>query len=699
MPERLRAALMRPSRLAGLAVLAVMILIQSWAAVADRGILREGWWDLLQQTFPRARDSMPAVVVAIDTTAMAEVGAWPWQRNKIAGLIEQITDAGALAIGIDILFLDPDGKSPVVYAEQFRDLDPRLADAISAYGDSDAALADALRFGNAVLPAVGVEEAPTRDGNSLKHSSPIVFEDGVDANLIRKFAYGTGMIDSLQPFAVGYGAISLPQNNELVVRDVYAVQMISDRPYAMLGPETLRVGTEAFETRIAPAGSGLAARLGEYDMLFERDGRFWIHFGRVDPARYISASDLLHPEVDNSVLDGKLVFLAATQVGTVDERRTPLGETVYGVEMHLQMVEQIVDGRFLRRPVQLFWLESALMIAASLFVILMMPLARPQRSVALVVIGVVLTLGVAVALFFAGLLIDPATPLLETMAVTATVLAATLIERDRDRLNARIDLAAERADRAQLQGELSAAARIQQSLLPPDTFRRNRVDLACHIEPARTVGGDFYDHFMIDDQRLFFLIADVSGKGADASQFMVLSKSLWKSVALRSEGDLGTIQVSANREITRENAETMFVTALCGLIDLERMQLSYSCAGHDAPILFAAGKAPRQLAPRSGPPIGLLDSAEFPVGVVDLQPGDRLCIFTDGVSEAMNVHRERFGIRHLHEVLANAPEDATSPELVRHIVSHVRRFTQGAEQSDDLTLMVVRIPKSTAPQA
>ena len=211
------------------------------------------------------------------------------------------------------------------------------------------------------------------------------------------------------------------------------------------------------------------------------------------------------------------------------------------------------------------------------------------------------------------------------------------------------------------------------------------------IPPARSAG-TFYDHFMIDERHLFFLVADVSGKGADASQFMLLSKTLWKSVALRTGAPLEKIQLEANAEITRENTATMFVTGLCGLLDLDSLGLHYSSAGHDAPYRFADGTAPEQLAPFSGPPAGLMDGLEFPVGNVQLSAGDRLCIFTDGVTEAMDDTGELFGMERLERALEAAPAGLDSASLVDHIVGEVRRFTGNAEQSDDLTLMVISIP-------
>ena len=335
------------------------------------------------------------------------------------------------------------------------------------------------------------------------------------------------------------------------------------------------------------------------------------------------------------------------------------------------------------------------MLAACLGVIALVPVARPELSAGLIAAGIALLLLGGYVAFRAGLLLDTATPAIGVFVVTAGVLTATLIERDRSRLVSELALAGERADRAQLQGELDAAARMQRALLPDRRLLLpGRLDLAAHIDPARQVGGDFYDHVMLDERHLFFLVADVSGKGADASQFMLLSKTLWKSVALRRGPALEAIQAEANAEITRENAATMFVTGFCGLYDTATRLLAYSSAGHDAPILLRAGRPPARLAIDAGPPLGLVPGAAYPVGTCRLAPGDRLCLFSDGVSEAMDAAGRLFGVDRLVRALAEAPPGADSAAIIAHVVARIAAFTGQAEQSDDLTLMVLSVADS-----
>lgn len=703
-------------------LLGIVLLLHLSRGVDADVSWRDGWWDLLHQTFPRDRgdaDKSPAVVIAIDEDTMQDTQRWPWPRDLLARLINDLSKHGARVVAFDIFLDDTDSQSPHAVARRFRDQGQiGAAELLEGLNDTDLTLArtinDQSRRANVktILPVPGVKSFPgVNPLLECRFQKPIVLLDPPEI----RANFGEGFVSADPPLllyreaGVSLAAIDFDAGDDFVVRKVKAVQPICDSPFLLLGPEALRLAGDGFYAKVQETWSGLEVYLDDPSnpdavrFPVERDGSFWLHYGKLgveaahgrgrELRRYISAREVMSPDFDSSRIAGKIALVAVIDLGRIDERRAPLGPIIYGVEAHMQMIEQITDGQFLRRPWFFFWIEAGLLLFGGILMIAAVPEMRAQRSVlisSLVIGGLVFASFVT---FVAGLLVDLASPMLGLLITSAGVIAATLIERDRQRLQAQVALQSERADRAFLQGELDAAARIQSALLPADRFAiAGRVDVACHIEPARTVGGDFYDHVLIDNRHLFFLVADVSGKGADASQFMLLSKTLWKSIALRNGAPLDRIQIDANAEITRENVATMFVTGLCGLLDLQSGELSYSSAGHDAPFLFGDGKPPMQLESFAGPPAGLLEDIEFPVGHATLKPGDRLCLFTDGVTEAMDKDGNMFGLGRLEATLATAPEGLTSEQIIAHLTTAVAAFTGEAEQSDDVTVMIITIP-------
>ncbi|MEM7213537.1 MAG: SpoIIE family protein phosphatase [Pseudomonadota bacterium] len=711
------------SRIVGVCLLLCTLLF--WAGYEKDGDAwwQTAWWDAQHRLLPRDRGDptkAPAVVVAIDNASMGEILPWPWPRTWLAFLIEQIEAHGSSAIALDILLVDPDAQSPVQQARRYRERgQDALAQDLEALGDTDAVLVDVLQATPTVLPVLGKHDLPTTDNATVcDWNGPLVTLDPPTMDIGAGLAEADTPMPGFLSAAQGIAAINFEASDDFIVRKVPAVQRICGKPLLLLGAEALRAARQEFFSSVRGGATGIEISLGDPEatetlrLPAETNGDFWLHYGPLSEIsaedvlsgddvpeleRYISAWEVMQEGFDSTRLAGKIALVAVIDLGRVDERQSPLGEVIYGVEAHMQMIEMIVDQSFLRRYVFLPWVEIAALVLGGIAMIVLVPTARPVSSVIAIVGGIGCAFVVSLLAFRFGVLVDVATPAMGWGVVAIGVVAATLVERDRARLRSEIALQSERADRAFLQGELDAAARIQTALLPATRFERpDEVDLACFMDPARTVGGDFYDHMMIDDRHLFFLVADVSGKGADASQFMLLSKTLWKSVALRTGSVLDRIQLDANNEITRENAAMMFVTGLVGILDLQTGELSYSSAGHDAPYVFGDGMLPQQLEAFSGPPAGLVDGMEFPVGHATLAPGERLCIFTDGVTEAMNESSDLYGLERLEAALGTAPPGLDSAGLVDHVVENVRSFSGSAEQSDDITLMVISIPQQGA---
>jgi serine phosphatase RsbU (regulator of sigma subunit) len=241
-------------------------------------------------------------------------------------------------------------------------------------------------------------------------------------------------------------------------------------------------------------------------------------------------------------------------------------------------------------------------------------------------------------------------------------------------------------------GEVDAARRIQMGLLPDprETLGNDRrFKLAALLEPARTVGGDFYDCFMIDPQRLFFVVADVSGKGLAAALFMASVKSHLKSAALRG-GSVGEVLNRAQEEIERENPEQLFVTAFAAILDIATGVLESSSAGHEPPFVRTPEGAPERFEMPGGPPLCVLAEFRYPTVRRRLTPGEWICVVTDGATEAMNVAREFFGVERLRASLSWMPENVDPEELIGRLRDDVNRFAGEAEPADDITLLVLR---------
>lgn len=243
------------------------------------------------------------------------------------------------------------------------------------------------------------------------------------------------------------------------------------------------------------------------------------------------------------------------------------------------------------------------------------------------------------------------------------------------------------AEKEKIASELSIAREIQHSILPklfPPFPQRTGLDIFATLTSARAVGGDLYDFALLDDQRLYVCIGDVSDKGVPASLFMAVGKTLLKST-IQTIPDPARALFHVNNEMAQGNDSCMFITLFCGIFDLTTRELVYANAGHNPPLVLGE-EGVEMLEFASAPPLAAMPDAEFSNQSLFLPQGARLFLYTDGVTEAMNPELELFGEERLLELLRYS--SAKNAEGIIDLVQKaLERFTAGADQSDDITML------------
>lgn len=247
-----------------------------------------------------------------------------------------------------------------------------------------------------------------------------------------------------------------------------------------------------------------------------------------------------------------------------------------------------------------------------------------------------------------------------------------------------------------VRAELDVSRRVQESMLPrkfPAFPELPQVDLYASMDAAREVGGDFYDFFRIDDDRIGFCVADVSGKGIPAAMFMTYAKTLLR-IQSQNEEDPGDVFTTVNRILCEHNEEDMFVTAFLAVVNMKSMVMTYVNAGHCPPLFRHAGENYSYMKVRSGFILAGMDTVRYRSEQTNLLPGDELFLYTDGVTEATNEQKELFGEERLRN-LANEGIGLTSKELTEKILEGITEFVGAAPQFDDITMLSFRLLSET----
>lgn len=681
-----------------LACMLALLLALALACPGDGPLpaLRLALFDHYQVWMPRPRQSGPVQIIAIDEAALKQYGQWPWPRTRLAQLIDTIAAGGPLAIGLDIMMPESDLTSPEALAAR---LAPGpLASGLAGLPSNDEVLAGAMRRAPVVLGAAGFNHAAASTTDALR-VWPIKTWGGAALPHVRRYPQALVSLPLMQAAAKGQGLLSADLEKG-VVRRVPLVGAIGEALVPSLAMELLRVATGAPALEIALDAEGLAAMsVGDLRVPTLPDGAVWVHFSAPAMERYISALDLMRNRVERGALRDKIVIVALTGLGLMDYKTNARGDFMPGVDVHAQLIESFFDGAFLRRPPWMRWAEVASFGAAALLLIWTVPRSRLRLSLALAgVLALAAGSGGMLLYARAGLLFDSAGVLCATALVLLSLMSSVLAAAVRDRQHSERALQQAREAAARTAGELGAARRIQMASLPAAATAfpgERRFALDALLEPAREVGGDLYDFFMLDARHVFFLVGDVSGKGLPASLFMVVAKALAKSIALRRESDIGSIMNHANRELVRDNPEMLFVTSVAGILDADSGALVLCNAGHDAPRRIRADGSLERLRSADGPPLCVVDDFDYPVQHYQLRPGECLCLTTDGISEAMDVAGNVYGNERLDALLAGlcaAPgaAPATPARVLRAVRTDVRSHVGAAEASDDLTLLVLR---------
>lgn len=665
--------------------------------------LKTGWFDFMNQTWPRARQSEPVVIVTIDEASVEAIGIWPWPRAVNALLMARIADGNPAAIGMDIIYAEKDSLG--VHQEMLADRPdaPKSAkEWLGSLNSGDQDIAAAM-FERPFVLAVGDVGIPPQKPSDL---GQVMLEQGDDVrgaiqewtdpfqplrsnSLIRGAASGEGVVVQHDDF----GGIARRTGQ------------VFDIGHGLLAPgfvvELLRVAAGAEFANVEGDANGVRGislvREGQpiFRIQTEADGAVRPWFGPRAADREVPAIQLMRDDDELARLEGKIVLVGYAAAGGLDERISPLGELIPGVEAHRQTIESIFDQAMLFRP---HWAGQAELAVGILLAFVAAFAPTRLRLVwsmgagaALAGLPIVLTLAAYVG---NRLVFDGATAAVAVTLAGGLSLIAAMALNERERRT-------QQAARQRLDGEMEAARRIQMGILPEvigDLKTDVRFSISALTEPARTVGGDFYDFFLLDGGRLFFVVGDVAGKGPEASLFMAISKSLLKSAALRDTGDIGLVLTEANREIARDNPASMFVTAFAGVLDVETGSLEYCCAGHEPPWRVPLSGDAERLEGLGGPPLCLLDEFDFPTDQVQLAPGEMIVVVTDGVTEAANRAGTLFGVERSDATIRGLMGAPDAAGALAGLVRPVHIFAEGREPADDLTALAViwRGPEDSA---
>jgi len=629
-------------------------------------------------------------LVEIDERSLQQYGnSWPLPRDMYALLLHGLRGAEVGTVGIDLLFVGDD----------------KYATDDTTDSMNDALLAAVIARDSAVVNAVYFPIGDPRDGRAesvegvtidplramwLRFTAPL--PEGVD--LLGTVGINFEMQEEIADSTVQVGHVSLYQDVDGVIRSIplavnHQGRMFPSLPLLMAAHH---LGADWRQIRFARGHADLPTPRGVIRIPIDSHARMLVPFpgprrlfqnhpnrhAFVDVMNEIKAVENGLAPADSALLRMRgavaLVCNTASTSAISDFGPTPFDVNFPLAYAHASVVNSILRDDFLvripREQQVAFWAIAALLLA------FVMSTVSPIAFVVTTEIAVacVLLVGWAAAAF-TGSLIEIVPPISMIGLLAVSIGARGYRLRDRQR-------------RAQEQ-ELAVAKKIQQELLPKGVLSAADVQVAGFNLPCYAVGGDYFDYFRLPDGRVALAIADVSGKGVPAALLMSNLQAILRAETARGSG-VPEIPKQANRQLMESmSGSGKFITFFYAALDPETRRVVYTNAGHNPPLVVRADGRIEELE-TGGLLLGVFPFAEYEEGVVELAPGDVCVLFTDGVTEAENRAKDLYGDPRLQEHLVRT-RGRTAEEISNAIADDVAAFSRGLHQSDDVTVIVVKV--------
>jgi len=358
----------------GLLLLAILISIRIWDPQPLEE-LRLRSFDLYQNISPRSATVRPVVIVDIDEESVTALGQWPWPRTVLAELLTRLYEMQTVAIAFDVVFPEPDRASPGEAVKHFRNLDEATREILIHQPSNDDVFADVIGRGRVVVGQSGTNTKNSRPLENYPHTGFATLGSDPGPYLIG-FPHLLRNLPVLEQKAAGRGLFSILPERDGIVRRVPIVMKAGDEIVPALTLDLLRVVTGSSAILIRTDESGVrSVAVPGLELPTDRNGRIWVHFGRHDKARYVSAKDVIDGKVPPERLAGKLALVGTSAIGLLDVKTTPLDAAMPGVEVHAQLLEAALTNSLLNSPGYLVVVEMLCALVVGGALALLAPLA------------------------------------------------------------------------------------------------------------------------------------------------------------------------------------------------------------------------------------------------------------------------------------------------------------------------------------
>ena len=634
---------------------------------------------MYQKIFTLNKNDSDVVIIDIDEKSLGKFGQFPWSRSVFAKILEKVNQSDPKAVGFDIFFTEKDKQSPDEIIKSYN-LIPEDVSELQNLKGHDEIFREQLEKSKSITAVLG-SNVPSHSNYDRKAKARFLSKGGDPKDFTYSYTYSIGSLETLEKSVKGLGSISFLDQTDGIIRSLPLLVRFDNKIYPTMGLEMIRVGNNQKNIYVEMNEVGInriSAR--PYKILSDPNGIIWIRYKNSIKSQYISSSDVYDGKFPENFFKDKYVLIGASAQGLFDLVKTPLGVTIPGVEVHANVIENIIDQSFLIRNPNTYVFELIFAIIVSVITFVLSQKIKPKFSLSIFFGSIFIVIIIGFSLFlFRSELVDISYPIFLLTITFLTGLYFRFIEENKMAL-------ANLQKEAKLLKERELAAGVQKSLFP-DISKFENFIFAKNV-PARDVSGDYFDVVRSTPEEYFFTLADVSGKGVKAGMYMAKASSIFRTLT-NLKYPLEKVVFGVNNELVEAKFKGMFVTAVFGKLNIKTGELIFINAGHESILTFDQNKNYEYIK-SDMPPMGIVKYfTESMVKSTTINLKDKtFVVYTDGVTEGYLENGEELGAEGVQNIINNISD--VTPKII--VESIEKKLNWGAEKlRDDITCMAINI--------
>ena len=628
-------------------------------------------YDAYQSLFIEKSNFDEVVIIDIDEKSIGEIGQFPWRRDIFADLIQKLNQYGVSVITFDVFFSEEDKQNPKKILEEFNIKNDTVI-------DSDQKLLESIQLSNVVLPVLGDVSMYNKD-NPSKPKTNIISKGANPSDYIYSFKNKITSLEKFNNAAKGVGTISYLDSPDAVLRSLPIFLKIENDIWPALSLETLRVlhGHKSILINSDETGINLI-KTRKYQIKPDPNAIVYINFKQFDKENYIPAVDVLNLKINENKLKDKIAIIGSSAQGIFDFVKIPNGNVIPGVETHAHLIENIINDDFIIKNSFTTMAENLLLIISLILALIIPNKILPRFSIVFFAGLVFILLSTSVIAYQFKYFVDVLYIILSSSLLFLTTLYFRYLKENEIALD-------NEKKQIILKQEREIAGEVQKKLFP-EVFEDSKLIYAKNI-PARDVSGDYYDYIRVNDNEIYFTLADVSGKGIKAGILMANASSVFRSLA-KLEKPVSTISRYVNNQVSDSSYQGMFITAVIGKINIQKKEIEYINHGHE-PIMIFDKDYNFEYIKSSLPPLGIMkfnDDSFFKTSIKNIKDKTVL-IYTDGVTEGYLKNNEELGAKGFEDLIKDNKFDNS-----KKIIDKVCEILDNRSKlRDDITCLGINI--------